>query len=197
MIDLENPFSKHEVLEALKRESAAVAEFFQSIPEDKFFQAPQGIWSPADNLVHLIKSVSPIGRALGVPKTALRLRFGKAKHKSRSLAEVRAAYMVFVDAGTAIAPATYEPQMREKTQAERVTIFAKWQQKNESLAAGITGWSEEDLDFYQLPHPLIGNLTVREMLLFTLYHNMHHVNDVSRLLERQEVEWFKSKSQNQ
>ena len=191
MIHLGTPFSKEEILTAFEAESAAVAEFFQSISQDEFFEAPQGIWSPAGNLVHLIKSVSPIGRALGVPKAALRLRFGKAKHASRSLAEVRAAYMVFVAAGKAISTPEYEPQVVENTQAEQQKIFEKWQQKNESLAAGIAGWSEEDLDFYQLPHPLIGNLTMREMLLFTLYHNMHHVNDVSRLIGRPEVEWFR------
>lgn len=190
MIHLGNPFSKEEILTAFEAESAAVADFFQSISQDAFFDAPQGIWSPADNLVHLIKSVSPICRALGVPKTMIRLRFGKAKHASRSYVEVQDAYRVYVDSGKAISTADYEPEAGEKTQAERERIFAKWEQKNESLAAGLAGWSEADLDFYQLPHPLIGNLTMREMLLFTLYHNMHHVNDVSRLLDRPEVEWF-------
>jgi hypothetical protein len=31
-----------------------------------------------------------------------------------------------------------------------------------------------------MPHPLLGKLTVREMLLFTLYHNLHHVQNVAR-----------------
>lgn len=33
-------------------------------------------------------------------------------------------------------------------------------------------------------------MTVREILFFTLYHNMHHVNDVQRLLGQPEAEWF-------
>jgi hypothetical protein len=31
-----------------------------------------------------------------------------------------------------------------------------------------------------LPHPLLGKLTVREMLFFTLYHQRHHVAVVER-----------------
>ena len=33
---------------------------------------------------------------------------------------------------------------------------------------------EKDLDFYVLPHPLIGKLTLREMLFFCIYHVQHH-----------------------
>jgi DinB superfamily len=34
--------------------------------------------------------------------------------------------------------------------------------------------SEEELDTYLLPHPLLGKLTFREMLYFTAYHAEHH-----------------------
>ena len=60
---------------------------------------------------------------------------------------------------------------------------------DEVHAAGRAGvdraigkWSEEKLDALQLPHPLLGNLTVREMLLFTLYHQRHHIDVVRRRL---------------
>ncbi len=193
MIDLGSPFTKAEIQQAFKSEIPTVADYFHAIPQERFFTAPETIWTPADNLVHLIKSVSPIVLAMSLPKTALRLRFGKAKHRSRSLAQVRASYQEFVDAGTAIASTDYEPQIKAETADERDKIFSKWGSKNQQLLEKLDGWSEEDLDFYQLPHPLIGNLTLREMLFFTLYHNMHHVNDVERLFGNNEVEWFATK----
>ena len=48
------------------------------------------------------------------------------------------------------------------------------------LVSAAGGWSEGDLDRVRLPHPLLGTLTVREMLLFALYHGLHHVNSVAR-----------------
>ena len=30
-----------------------------------------------------------------------------------------------------------------------------------------------------MPDPALGQLTVREMLYFTLYHNLHHVRNVA------------------
>ena len=35
-------------------------------------------------------------------------------------------------------------------------------------------WSDADLDSVLLPHPLLGKVTVREMLYFTIHHVQHH-----------------------
>ena len=45
----------------------------------------------------------------------------------------------------------------------------------EKYTERLGNWSEKDLDKYKLPHPLLGKLTVREMLFFTIYHNEHHL----------------------
>lgn len=58
------------------------------------------------------------------------------------------------------------------------------------MQAALGKWSDKALDSYLLPHPLLGKMTVREILFFTLYHNLHHVNDVQRLLNQPETEWF-------
>jgi hypothetical protein len=50
----------------------------------------------------------------------------------------------------------------------------------EALCAAVERWPERALDRYRLPHPLMGKLTVREMLLFTLVHNIHHVRVAER-----------------
>jgi uncharacterized damage-inducible protein DinB len=50
----------------------------------------------------------------------------------------------------------------------------------QELVRAAGRWSERALDARQLPHPLLGKLTVREMLFFTLYHNRHHVDVVKR-----------------
>lgn len=42
------------------------------------------------------------------------------------------------------------------------------------LEKSLAKFNEEDLDNYILPHPLLGKLTMREMLYFTAYHVTHH-----------------------
>ena len=58
-------------------------------------------------------------------------------------------------------------------------VLAKWRGAVSGLALRIPRWSEPALDRYRLPHPLLGQLTVREMLLFTVYHNVHHLEQVA------------------
>ncbi len=53
------------------------------------------------------------------------------------------------------------------------------------LGRAVSSWSEADLDRCRLPHPLLGKLTVREMLFFTLYHYEHHRAGVGRRLARE------------
>jgi hypothetical protein len=44
------------------------------------------------------------------------------------------------------------------------------------LCLSLDTYSEDELDQYILPHPLLGKLTLREMLFFTIYHVKHHEN---------------------
>ena len=43
------------------------------------------------------------------------------------------------------------------------------------LSYHIDRFSEQELDTLILPHPLLGKLTLREMLYFTCYHVEHHL----------------------
>ena len=47
-----------------------------------------------------------------------------------------------------------------------------------TLNEKIERLSEQDLDKYMLPHPLIGKISIREMLYFTIYHVQHHHKSV-------------------
>ena len=44
-------------------------------------------------------------------------------------------------------------------------------------------WSEDDLDLYVIPHPLMGKLTFREILYFTIYHVKHHKKQMDAIVK--------------
>jgi hypothetical protein len=77
------------------------------------------------------------------------------------------------------------PPREEGAAPERRTaLLARWERVNARLREALEGWSERDLDRILLPHPLLGKLTTREMLFFTLYHDRHHVEAAKRRLPR-------------
>ncbi len=190
MIQLGQPYTKQEIAAAFDTEFTAVHTFFASIDETQFLAAPPGVWSPAENLVHLIKSCAPVIMALNIPRTALRIRFGWVKHELRTLAQVRHTYVNEALANGGKAGGPFLPEVLEPLAGAQARILGKWQEKGVELQAALEKWSDKALDQYLLPHPLLGKMTVREILFFTLYHNLHHVNDVQRLLNQPESEWF-------
>jgi len=56
--------------------------------------------------------------------------------------------------------------------------------KNEvrNLSSNIDKLTEEELDKYVLPHPILGKITMREMLYFTIYHVNHHEKNIKQNL---------------
>jgi hypothetical protein len=177
------PRTRDEILSELGELHRASREYWASFPTAGFVAPIGSSWSPADTVRHLTKSIRPVAKALRLPRLALALLFGPARRPSRSFAEIRDAYRARltqgVDAGRFAPRPMTEPADVEAYRA-RITDFHE--QAAAALAAGLTRWPEKSLDRYRLPHPVLGKLTVREMLFFTLYHNLHHVLVVERRL---------------
>jgi len=175
------PRSGAEIVAAMTRLHTESERYLETVPAIEF-AAPQGEkWSPADHVRHLAKSTYPLVGALGLPKIVLGLRFGRCRSGSRSLPEMREIYRATLrETGATAGRFAPSPQSSPTDPAAwQREVLAKWRGAVSGLAAKIPGWSEAALDRYQLPHPLLGKLTVREMLLFTVYHNAHHMNLVA------------------
>jgi hypothetical protein len=179
--------SKDEILGAL-RELRALRDargegldFWAGMAPERFAAPLDDAWSPADNVRHLIKSTVPITKALAMPGLALRGLFGLAEEPSRSYDAIRDAYHeVLAAGGNAGKFAPSEATPPEDLRAWQRDLVANLGACIADLEGAVEGWSEKDLDRYRLPHPLLGKLTLREMLLFTLYHYAHHRENVVR-----------------
>lgn len=139
--------------------------------------APQDGWSPSDNLDHLVKSVKPIARAMQLPKAKLQSLFGLASRSSRSFPEIHDLYLQAIHNG-AQASGRYLPGQTAlviEPEEAKSQVLAQWVQLGSVLLEQVEAWNESDLDTYLLPHPLLGNLTIREMMFFTLCHNQRHM----------------------
>jgi hypothetical protein len=178
---VEEPSSKRELLRELRALHESSTEFWDSFPASDFFAPLGDAWSPADNVRHLIKSNRPVARALRLPRIALLARFGIALRRSRTFAEVRDTYRAALARGVTagrFAPAP-EPAPADPDAARRA-LMKKRAEIAADLESAVEAWGERALGRFRLPHPALGMLTVREMLFFTLYHNLHHVNNVAR-----------------
>lgn len=144
--------------------------------EGFYFKPADNVWSAAENVQHLIQAVQPIVGLFGRPKEFLAQKWGYANHASRTYEGVVEAYRIALGAGVvatgAFAPLACNP--------DRGGLLEEFGQTNDGLISQLANWSEEELDKYAIPHPLMGLLTVREMMLFTAYHTRHHLEIMAK-----------------
>ncbi|MEO8633981.1 MAG: DinB family protein [Gemmatimonadales bacterium] len=164
---------------------ALLAEGHASLsqPPATGFFAPQGVaWAPSEHIRHLSRSSRPLVTALGLPRFLLGLRFGRHRGPSRGFEGVRHRYLAALDAGATAGRFTppREPAPPDPV-ARRVDILSMWSRTTVDLTSAILRWPDAALDRYQLPHPVLGLLSVRDMLAFTVYHTAHHLR---RIMER-------------
>lgn len=181
-VTVEPPGSREQLLAELRRVGVECDAYWDRFSVVEFL-APLGpAWSPADNVRHLLASCRPVALALRLPRFLLRLLFGRASRPSRSFEQLRTDYRAVLAAGgraggrfvpTELAPPAEPAAWRARLMTRRAQAWA-------DLVALAERWSEADLEACRLPHPLLGKLTVREMLLFTLYHEVHHAANVAR-----------------
>lgn len=173
--------AKGDLLEACGKLRAEGLEFWRRIEAVPFWSRQNVVWSPADNVRHLILSTVPVARALRVPRLILRALFGVAQTPSRNWNFLCSTYLEGLarggTAGSYTPKQAAAPTSPQEGQKQLVGQFAFTLLR---LEEGIKPWNEKDLERYRLPHPLLGRLTVREMLMFTLFHVEHHRQNVAR-----------------
>jgi len=169
--------SKEEIILAIKDSGIRSLDWFNAIPAKDFFHREGEVWSASDNVDHLIKAIKPIAKAMGLPKLALQTMFGKPERASKSYDEICSFYKEEIAKG-AVASGSFLPKQEDPDNPEerKSVILQDLSRAMDRLVSNIEKWEEHTLDEVQLPHPLLGNLTIREMLFFTIYHNLRHAS---------------------
>jgi hypothetical protein len=154
--------------------------FVEQQTAPQFLASPNGKWTVGQNLDHLNRSLSPVNLALRLPRFVLRWLFGKPNRTPKTYAELVQRYHQKLAAG-GTASGQFIPPVVNWDQRERLII--RFRKETGAMSRLMNRWREDELNHYLLPHPLLGKLTIREMLFFSAYHIQHHY---SLLIERQE-----------
>lgn len=143
----------------------------EPMAKNTFEDCPEGQWSVGQHLKHVILSVKPLNQGLLVPFFLLKLRFGKAERASRSYDEILSLYQTALKNG---GKATGDFVPKKITFEEKTKLLDQLSSLLNSFTKKLNKLSERQLDDLLLPHPLIGKITLREMLYFSIYHVEHH-----------------------
>ena len=170
--------NKTEIAADLKEAFETVTSYCKDMDSDVYFRSQESKWNIAENIHHLILSTVPLSKAMYYPKLVIRLVAGKGSGSSMEYEALTGAYQSKLDQG-GVATGDYVPKGRKKFNQEQ--SLKKLSSEGQKLVHSLDRWTEEQLDNYRLPHPLLGKITVREMLYFTIYHTHHHLSAIKNI----------------
>ena len=170
---------KSEIQARLIRDHAAFADFIGNLPDVLANHSMPGKWTPLQQLSHIMKSVSPVKIAFILPKFVVHAFFGRANRPSRSYDELVAKYKAKLEAG-----GKSTTRFLPDSTCDRIQLQDAVERNIKVLTERIDRFTERELDQLILPHPLLGKLTFREMLYFTIYHVEHHHSQINPALRK-------------
>jgi hypothetical protein len=174
------PETHDRITHALEAQSLELEAFLKAIPSSQFFEGSNESWSPAHHTRHVIQAIDLLTYGLTTPE---RQRPAPEGTCSKTYTEIRDAYRTALGDGVQVGgPFVPLLQTRSDHATYQSEIIAGLQHAIRQFSGALSGWPEERLDSFTLKHPLLGPLTIREMALFTLYHNEHHRAGIEKRL---------------
>lgn len=174
----DNIYNKEEIIAGLEDKSLALIKWVSEQDKDMFCVSVDKKWSTAQQLSHLTKSIKPLVMILRKPKFVMKLLFGTSNRETRSYQTVIQKYNTKLELG---GEATNPYRPKSFVASDKKRLLDKYAAYTEKLERLVNRCSESELDKYILPHPLLGKLTLREMMFFTIHHTQHHSDSIKKL----------------
>jgi uncharacterized damage-inducible protein DinB len=164
--------NKFQILKHTENLFSEITDLCNETDDQRFFATSEH-WSVAENLEHLTLSLKKSWLALYVPKFISRWKFSKPTHSSLTYEELQRAYYQKLEEG-AKASKAYIPvlDLQKDTKEKMIARFET--AANKYLDQLKYYWEDENIDLYHFPHPVLGNITARELLYFNMFHTTHH-----------------------
>lgn len=159
-----------EIKEQLIHHHGAFTTFIDGLTEETFLDTKNEKWSAGQQLEHIFMSVHPVAK-LVANKGVMKEKFGTLDRPSRSYDRLVADYLEVLAGGAKAGP-RFTPEIT--TYSEKTTLITGISNDMKSINSELDQYTEEELEQLVIPHPVMGPFTLREMLMFTIYHVQHH-----------------------
>ncbi len=172
--------NKAQIVHELLEKYQAFTDYLEPMNQSDFLFANPHKWSAGQQLDHLVKSTKPLLISIRLPKFILKLVFGKANRASKTYEGLVEKYQLKLQEGGRATAAFIPPPIAFE---HRLALSNQLNKIIQQLTKGISDFTEKDLDAMILPHPLLGKITYREMMYFTICHVQHHQGLIKKALE--------------
>ncbi|PQJ81557.1 DinB family protein [Polaribacter glomeratus] len=171
---------KVEIAELLDTKYKELFKWLEHQPREDWEKGPETKWSVSQHIQHLVDSLQLLNNALSYPRFILKYKFGTCNRALRDYESVAKIYQQKLTVNLEKAK-VYNQKLKKPTLAERDRLLTRMQIQQKKLQYKTVHISERNLDTLVLPHPLMGKMTVREIIMWTAYHTEHHTKTLQNL----------------
>lgn len=169
---------KESIANLLDEKHQNLINWLENQDNEKWEEGPEGKWTQGQVALHLLQAIKPLNTALSLPKFFLRYKFGKTNREVRNYDTVINRYqerLKQVPEGATFGPSR---NMKIPKLSDKQYLLTRLQMESKKLQYKTKKMSDKNLDNLVLPHPLMGKMPVREILMWTSYHVEHHTNQL-------------------
>ena len=167
--------TKEEIIITLEEKHRELFDLILKEAEDFWMKAPEGKWTVGQHILHLVNATKLLNKALSYPKFILKYKFGKANRATRTYEAVAKRYQERLSQNLERAR-TFNQDLRVPALSEKTTLISQLEIENKKFQAKTSKWKDKQLDTLLIPHPLMGKMIVREIIMWSAYHTEHHTN---------------------
>ncbi|QSE98679.1 DinB family protein [Fulvivirga lutea] len=167
-------YTKEDLIQEFKQRHLDFFQYLNSLTNEEFAIGRNTKWSAAQELDHILKSIKPLSSILPNKKLIIN-KFGKGRGISSDYYTLTNRYKTKLSEGYK-AFGNFLPV--KVNGYERANLLNQFFQITNKIENTLEQYSEEELNTLRIPHPLLGMLTIKEMMYFTNYHVLHHKNNI-------------------
>jgi hypothetical protein len=166
---------KDTIIELLENKHNSLINLLNEQDDKLWDKGPEGKWTSGQQALHLLQSIKPLNFALSLPKFILKYKYGKANRDLRDYDSIVKRYHERLENTKGI---TFKgsQNMEIPTLKVKASILNKLNVESKKLQKATKKISNKNLDTLILPHPLMGKMPIREIIMWTAYHVEHHTN---------------------
>lgn len=163
----------------LEEKYETLFSWLEQQPLEKWETGPEGKWTTGQHTKHLLQSITPLNTAMSLPKFILKFKYGKSNRAVRDYDTVTKRYQERLEGAKGL---TYKGSMNMgiPKAIDKDYFITRLKVEYKKLQYKSQHWSDPDLDNYILPHPLMGKMPIRELLMWNAYHLEHHTKTLMK-----------------
>jgi len=172
-----------DIAELLDNSYCSFIKFVENSDEDFWSYAPEHKWTTGQHTLHLLQSTKPLNFALSLPKFIISWKYGTTNRELRSFEDVVKRYKERLAESKG---KVYKGSQNMEVPPihEKDYLLDRLQVEHRKLEYKTRHISNKNLDKLVLPHPLMGKMPLREIIMWSGYHVDHHLEILKSYAEQ-------------